>query len=52
MHREGGLKGEGQGPDFASAFLVPKNEEKCRLILSLVRLNREGETGPIQTASN
>ena len=41
----GGLKREG-GPDSASAFLIPKNEVKCRLILNLVQLNRETEMRP------
>ena len=45
VRAEGGLK-RGEGLISASAFLIPKNEVKCRLILNLVRLNREIEMRP------
>ena len=45
MRREGALK-VGWGPDFPFASLIPNNEVKCRLILNLVRMNRDGEMRP------
>ena len=45
VRREGGLQ-RGRGPNSASAFIIPKNEVTCRLILNLVRLNREVELRP------
>ena len=40
VRAEGGFK-KTTAPCSASAFLIPKNQEKCRLILNLVRMNRE-----------
>ena len=40
VRAEGGFK-RTTAPCSASAFLIPKNQEKCRLILNLVRMNRE-----------
>ena len=40
VRSEGGFK-KTRTPCSASAFLIPKNQERCRLILNLVRMNRE-----------